>query len=133
MHCLSEYFLVVMKLFLDFLLHSLEVLLQESQAELQDTEAVYQEAMFIVSAQTQQTRVQRLSPENKGVSPYVPLQAGYRSKKQSSTHLWLHVISLAISFPQCYMTFMFQFFKFYLSLCHPFSLSRQNTACLFLF
>jgi hypothetical protein len=70
---------------------------------------------FIVPAQTQQTHVHRLSPENKGVSPYVPLQADYRSKKQSSNHIWLHVTSLAISFPQCYVTFMFQFLKFYLS------------------
>uniref|UniRef100_A0A8C0XIX4 RAVE complex protein Rav1 C-terminal domain-containing protein n=1 Tax=Castor canadensis TaxID=51338 RepID=A0A8C0XIX4_CASCN len=36
---------------------------------------------FIVLAQTQWTHVQRLSPENKGVSPYVPLQAGYRGNK----------------------------------------------------
>jgi hypothetical protein len=70
--------------------------------------------MFIVPAQTQRTRVQRLSLENKGVSPYIPLQAGYRSKKQSSTHIWLHVTSLAISFLLCCVTFMFQF-KFYLS------------------
>jgi hypothetical protein len=76
---------------------------------------------FIVPAQTQQTHVQRLSPENKGVSPCIPLQAAYRSKKQSSTHLWLHVTSLAILFSQCYVMFMFQFFKFYLLLCHPFS------------
>jgi hypothetical protein len=69
-----------------------------------------------VPAQTQQTHVQKLSPENKEVSPYISLQAGYRSKKQSSTHTWLHVTSLAISFPQCYVTFfMFQFFKFSLS------------------
>jgi hypothetical protein len=70
---------------------------------------------FIVPAQTQWTHVQRLNLENKGVSPYILLQAGYRSKKQSSTHIWLHVISLAISFPECYVTFMFQFCKFYLS------------------
>jgi hypothetical protein len=58
----------------------------------------------------------RLSPENKEVSPYIPLQAGYRSKRQSSIHIWLHVTSLDISFPQCYVTFFkFQFFKFYLS------------------
>jgi hypothetical protein len=42
------------------------------------------------------------------------LKAGYKSKKQSSTHLWLHVTSLALSFSQYYVTFMFQFFKFYL-------------------
>jgi hypothetical protein len=71
---------------------------------------------FFVLTQTQQARVQRLSPENKEVSSYIPLQAGYRSKRQSSTHIWLHVTSLAVSLPQGYVTFfMFQFFKFYLS------------------
>jgi hypothetical protein len=70
---------------------------------------------FIVLTQTQWTCVQKLIPRNKEVSPYIPLQAGYRSKKQSSPHIWLHVTSLAISFPQCCVTFMFQFFKFYLS------------------
>jgi hypothetical protein len=34
-----------------------------------------------VPTQTQRTRVQRLSPKNKEVSPYIPLQAGYRSKR----------------------------------------------------
>jgi hypothetical protein len=87
---------------------------------------------FIVLAQTQWTRVQRLSPENKGVSPYIPLQAGYRSRKQSSTYIWLHVTPLAISSPQCSGTFMVQFFISLL--CHPFPLPQyQNTACLFLF
>jgi hypothetical protein len=52
---------------------------------------------FIVPAQTQQTRVQRLSPENKGVSPYIYLQAGYRSKKQGLIHICLYLILLAIS------------------------------------
>jgi hypothetical protein len=88
--------------------------------------------MFIVLVQTQQTGVQRLSPENKGVSPYRPSQAGYRSKKQSATHMWLHVTSLAISFPQCYVTFMLEFFKFYLSALPPPSPVRTS-ACLFLF
>jgi hypothetical protein len=37
----------------------------------QDSEARKQH--FILLAQTQWTRVQRLSPENKGVSPYIPL------------------------------------------------------------
>jgi hypothetical protein len=36
---------------------------------------------FIVPAQTQWTCVQRLNPKNKEVSPYIPLQAGYRSRK----------------------------------------------------
>jgi hypothetical protein len=69
-----------------------------------------------VLAQTQHTRVQRLSPKNKEMSPYIPLQAGYRSKKQSSTYIWLHVILLAILFLLCYVTFfIFQFFKLSLS------------------
>jgi hypothetical protein len=41
---------------------------------------------FIVPAQTQWTRAQRLRPENKGVSPYMPLPAGYRSRKQGSSN-----------------------------------------------
>jgi hypothetical protein len=64
--------------------------------------------------------VQRLSPENKEVSPYIPLQAGYRCKKQSSTHLWLHVTSLASAmWPSC-----FNSLSFISLLCH---------LCLFLF
>jgi hypothetical protein len=51
----------------------------------------------MVLAQTQQTPVQRLSPENKGGLPYIPLQAGYRNKKQSLTHIWLHATLLATS------------------------------------
>jgi hypothetical protein len=56
---------------------------------------------FIVSAQTQQTRVQRLSPENKEVSPCVPLQANARF----NPYIWLYVTLLAILFFQCYVTF----------------------------
>jgi hypothetical protein len=59
---------------------------------------------FIVPAQMQQTSVQRLSPENKGISPYIPLQAGYRSKKQGLIHIWLYLILLA-TLPQCYVSF----------------------------
>jgi hypothetical protein len=50
---------------------------------------------FTVPAQTQRTHVQRLSPKNKGVSPSIPLQAGYRSKKQGLVHRWLYLILLA--------------------------------------
>jgi hypothetical protein len=54
-------------------------MLQETRTETWDSEARKQ--CFIVPAQTQWTHVQRLSPENKGVSPYVPLQVGYRGNK----------------------------------------------------
>jgi hypothetical protein len=84
-----------------------------------------------VLVQTQWTHVQRLSPENKVVSPYIPLQAGYKNKKQSSTHIWLYVTPLAISFSQCYVTFMFQFFRFYLSAL--LSSPPVSPACLFFF
>jgi hypothetical protein len=43
-----------------------------------------------VLAQTQRTHVQRLSPDNKGGSPYVPLQLGCRDnkiEKQGLTHV----------------------------------------------
>jgi len=62
-------------------------LLRESRIEIRDTEAITRKQHFIVLAQTQWTRVQRLSLENKGVSSYIPLQAGYRSKKQGLTHI----------------------------------------------
>jgi hypothetical protein len=58
-------------------------------------ETISRKQHFIVPAQTQWTYVQRLSPENKGVSPYVPLQAGYGSKKQGLIHIWLYLIFLA--------------------------------------
>jgi hypothetical protein len=86
---------------------------------------------FIVLTQTQQTGVQRLSPENKSVPPNRPLQAGYRNKKQSSTLMCLSVTSLAISFFQCYVTFMFQFFKVSLSALPSFLPSHHQYTCFF--
>jgi hypothetical protein len=44
----------------------------------------FQEAVFIsVLAEDQWIPIQMLSPKNKGFLPYIPLQAGYRCKKQS--------------------------------------------------
>jgi hypothetical protein len=99
----------------DYPFHVFLYLLQESQAEFGTLMHFSRKQHFIVVTQTQQTHVLRLSPKNKEISRHIPRQAGYRSKKQSSTHLWLHVTLLAISVPQCYVTFMFQVFKFYLS------------------
>jgi hypothetical protein len=60
------------------------------------TPRLFQEAVFIsVPAAAQQIHIQRLSPENKGVSSYIPLQAGYRNKQQGLTHIWLHVTLFA--------------------------------------
>jgi hypothetical protein len=88
-----------------------------------------------VLAQTQGIHVQRLSPENKEVSPYIPLQAGYRSKKAKLNPHMAACDLLAISFPQCYVSFfMFQFFNLYLSALPSLPLPHfQNTTCLFLF
>jgi hypothetical protein len=73
--------------------------LWESRTQTRDTKA-FQEAVFIsVLAAAQQIHIQRLSPENKGVSPYIPLHADYGSKKQGLTHKWLHVTLLATSLP----------------------------------
>jgi hypothetical protein len=47
---------------------------------------------FIVPAQMQWTCFQRLSPKNKGVLAYIPLQASYRSKKLGLTHIWFAYI-----------------------------------------
>jgi hypothetical protein len=50
-----------------------------------------------VLAVAQWIHIWRLSLVNKGALPYIPLHAGYRSEKQSLTHIWLLVISLATS------------------------------------
>jgi hypothetical protein len=64
-------------------------MLLDIQAEKWDTKA-FQEAISIsMLAAAQQVPIQRLSPKNKGDLPYIHLQAGYRSKKQSLTHIWL--------------------------------------------
>jgi hypothetical protein len=108
-------------------------MLLESQAEIGTLRQFSRKQRFIVWTQTQPTPVQRLNPKNKEVSPHIPLQ-DYRSKKQSSVHLWLHVTLLAISFPQCYVTFfMFQFFKFSLSVLPSLPPASLSEHCLFLF
>jgi hypothetical protein len=72
-------------------------MLQDIQTGKWNTKA-FQEATFIsVLAVTQWIPIQRLSLENKGALPYILLQAGYRSKKQSLTHIWLYASLLAIS------------------------------------
>jgi hypothetical protein len=71
------------------------LLLWDSQARKPDTK-VFQETIFInMLAVAQQIPTQRLSHKNKGALPYIPLQTGYRSKKQTSTHIWLHEYLLA--------------------------------------
>jgi hypothetical protein len=90
---------------------------------------------FIMMAQTQWTHVQRLSPRTKGSCLIYPCKHVTEAKKQSLTHIWLHVTSLAILFPQCYVTFfMFQFFKFYLSVMPslpPATLSEHRPSLFF--
>jgi hypothetical protein len=76
-----------------------------------------------------------VSPQNKGVSSYIPFQAGYRSKK---TKLNPHMaacdfISYCISPVLCdlHVSILLSFISL---LCHLLPLScHQNTACLFLF
>jgi hypothetical protein len=68
-------------LHLPLLFLPLVLLLWEARTETQDTEARKQQ--FILQAQTQGTCVQRLSPENKGVSPYISLQTGCRGKNKN--------------------------------------------------
>jgi hypothetical protein len=78
-----------------------------------------------VPTQTQCTHVQRLTPKNKEVSPYISLQAGYRSKRQGLTHIWLHVTLLATTLPVLHDLFYVLIFislSFISLLCHPFPL-----------
>jgi hypothetical protein len=83
-----------------------------------------------VLAQTEQTRVQWLRPEKKEVSPYIPLQAGYRSKKQSSTHMWLYWLFHfpSVMWPSCFNLYV-------LSLCFAISspclIIRTQPFCFF--
>jgi hypothetical protein len=112
-------------------------MLWESRTETWDTKA-FREAIFIsMPAAAQWIHIQRLSTKNKGVSPYIPLQASYRSKKQGLTHIWsnLSTIYWGLLFPQCYVTFFtFRFFKFYLSAMPslpPTTLSEHRLACFF--
>jgi hypothetical protein len=42
---------------------------------------------ILLKSRHNKTHVQRLSPMNKGVSPYIPLQAGYISKQQGLIHI----------------------------------------------
>jgi hypothetical protein len=110
------------------------ILLQESQAEIWDTEQFSRKQHFVVLAQTQRTHVQRLSAENKEVSPYIPLQAGYRSKKQSSTIyscMWLYWL---FYFPSAmWPSLCFSSLNFIPLLCHSFPLLHYQNTSLFLF
>jgi hypothetical protein len=72
--------------------------------------------------------------EQRGL-PLYTLASRLQKQKQSLACIWLHVTSLAISFPQCYVTFfMFQFFQFYLSALPslpPVSLSEHRLSGFF--
>jgi hypothetical protein len=72
--------------------------LWDIQARNQDNRAFQETVLISVLATAQQIPFQRLGPENKGALPYIPLQAGYRSKKQGLTHIWLYV-SLLTTLP----------------------------------
>jgi hypothetical protein len=53
------------------------------------------QAMFYCASTDPADWCPKDSPKNKGVSPYIPLQAGYRGnkiKKQGLTHIWLYAI-----------------------------------------
>jgi hypothetical protein len=84
-------------------------MLWDVQAGKQDTKAFW-EAMFIgMPAATQQSHIQRLSPEHKEALLYIPLQADYRNEKQSLTHTWLLIISLATSLSMLCDHFLVEF------------------------
>jgi hypothetical protein len=69
-------------------------LLWESRTETGDTKA-FQEAIFIsVLAAAQQIHIQSLSPENKGVLPYIPSRQVTEARK-NLIHIWLYTILLA--------------------------------------
>jgi hypothetical protein len=80
-----------------------------------------------VPAQTQRTRVQRLSPKSKRGLCYRSLQVGYRSKKQSLTHMWLHATLLAPSSPSAmWSSSHLDSLSCISLLCHPFPLATLS-------
>jgi hypothetical protein len=94
-------------------------MLWDIQAVKWNTKA-FQKAIFIsVLAGAQRISIQKLSFKNKGALPCTLLQLGYRSKKQSLTHICcIHLYWLLR--PQCYVTFLtFRFFKIYLPATLP--------------
>jgi hypothetical protein len=70
-------------------------LLWDFQAGKWDTKAFKEEIFISMPATAKQIHIQRLSPENKGVSAYIRLQASCKSKKEGLTHIWLHATLLA--------------------------------------
>jgi hypothetical protein len=56
-------------------------MLQDTKKQGNETPKLFWEAMFIsMLAETQKIHIQRLRPEKKGVLPYIPFQAKYRSE-----------------------------------------------------
>jgi hypothetical protein len=98
---------------------------------------------FILPAQMP-VECPKLSPENKGVLPYVPLQASYRGNKIKTRFNpymvicnWIGYFTLVLVpfYPYCYVTFTIGFFRFYLSAMPslPPCYSIRTQVCLFLF
>jgi hypothetical protein len=73
--------------------------LQDSQTEKWDTKAVQQEGTFYYAGTDLADSSPKAKPqEQRGFTLYT-LQAGYRSKKQGLTDIWLHATLLATSPP----------------------------------
>jgi hypothetical protein len=132
MPCLYTYVLISNSTYFLWVMH---VLLWEPQTETQDNKA-FQEIIFIsMPAMAHWIYIQRLSHENKEVSPCTPLQTSYRAKSKLSPIYGCMQLYWLLN-PQCYVTFFtFRFFKFYLPAMPsspPFHIIRKQT-CLFLF
>jgi hypothetical protein len=110
-------------------------MLQEPRTETRHTKS-FQEVIFTsMLAGGQWIRIHRLSPENKGGSPYIHSQAGSRRKKQGLTHIGCRYLYWLLH-PQWSMTFLtFRFFKFYLPAMPspPSCCIIRTQTCLYLF
>jgi hypothetical protein len=87
---------------------------------------------FIVPAQTQETYVQRLSPKNKKVFPYIPCKQVTQAKSKAQPTYGCMWLNWLFHSPSAMWPFLcFNFLSFVSLFCHPFSLPHyQNTACL---
>jgi hypothetical protein len=109
------------------------------QTETQDTEADQQGATIYCDGTDSADSCPKAEPqEQKHIrwEPYMPLQAGYRSKEQGLTHIWLHATILSTSLPSAlWSSSHLDSFKFYLP-AKPSPLSCyiiRTQTCLLLF
>jgi hypothetical protein len=105
-----------------------EVLLWESQAEIRDTEAVFQEATFYCASTDPVDSCPKAEPPRTNIPLYTLASRLQKQKAKLNPHM------AACDFIGYFISPCFSSLSFISLLCHPFPLSHhQNTVCPFLF